>query len=183
MESAYVRNKGLASSQEEILRNAILELTEIQKKINSVEAYRELFMLLHNDYYVDNYVLLKDLLNPDESPLYKHVELNANQKGFYKKAFENVFDPSLYPNLDYVLNISQHYKSTNQPDLAFYMPYPEDENGVPFTETDIPTYVPTVVTDENLADYGYGYKEENGQWNTYITDDNYALQNATINLF
>ncbi len=33
MESAYVRNKGLASSQEEILRNAILELTEIQKKI------------------------------------------------------------------------------------------------------------------------------------------------------
>ncbi|NPA45848.1 MAG: hypothetical protein GXO24_01390, partial [Chlorobi bacterium] len=189
-EKAYRRTKGLADNPTDILRNAILELTDIQMQLSKDrKAYKELFYLLHNDLYADNYVKLKDLLDPDNSLLYNKMKVPEELKGAFKNAFNAINNSQNYPNLNYLLsrnNYQQRSSAVNQPDfldsadLAYYMPYPEDENGQAFTDQDNPTYVPTVIEDENRADYGYGYKEENGQWNTYITDDNYAQQNSTI---
>jgi len=174
----------LGEDPEEILRQAILELTEINQEI-STDAHRELFSLLKNHYYKDYYVGLNDILSLKED-LYKSSEVPSGLKGKYRISFFEIFNESKYPNLAYILNLNNEYQqrtSTNHPqflnqiDLFFYMPYEENDNGTLFTEDQSLTYVPAV-TDSNS---GYGWIEQSdGSWVSVPTNDDYAAQNPTI---
>lgn len=182
-ESLYTMSHQLESEPSELVRNAILEMTEILKNIKG-EGYQELFALLHNQYFLEGNVGLKDLLNPETSPIYNKTEINPELKGKFKETFYQLFDPKRYPNLHAIIQRHHYsYRSSSQPDFLnsadvyFYMPYPEDDNGNAFSDNDKPTYVPAV-TD---ADAGYGWKENNNnEWERVATNDDYAANNATI---
>ena len=182
-ESLYVMSHQLESKPDALLRNAMLEMTDLMKNMDE-DGYKELFALLHGKYYLEGYVGLKDLLYPNMSPLYAKAEVNPELKGKFRDAFYRLFDANRYPNLNAILQRHQVARRSNtQPDFMnsadvyFYMPYPEDDNGNPFTDSDNPTYVPAVTE----ANEGYGWKEDNnGEWQRVVTNDDYGSSHATI---
>ncbi len=173
----------LGKTSEEILRQAILELTEVNKKI-SKEGYLELRYLLKNNYYKDYYVGLNDLLSLNEE-VYKSTKCPDNLKGKYLSSFNIVFNELKYPNLAYILSSSNgnyqrsssHPQFLNQDGLFFYMPYQENDDGIPFSNNANPTYVPAVA--DSQAGYGW-IKQSDDTWYMVATDDNYAASTPTI---
>lgn len=179
----YETDGVLGKTEEEIWRKAILELTMINKLI-SKDAYSELYYLLHNDYYIDSYVRLKDLLNPKKSIVYENSNIPSDFIGKFSEDFNKYFDSKIHPNLDYLLRREQFQgRSTALPnflsnaDIFYYQPYKENDNNEIFSFEESITYVPAVLD----GNEGYGYVENvDGTWREEIINDDYMANNNTI---
>ena len=189
--SIYTKSNKFELNSKERMRNAILELIELQKNINNnLDARKELSLLLKNKYYVDHYVGLIDILYPNESKsLYEKSNIPKNLIGKYSEAFFNEINKEResYSNLKYIVNKKKNLISTNKNsdfdlnyyDIAtiqFYAPYIEDMNDIEFDDESNATYVPGVID----SDFGLGYKNINNEWSEITIDDNYANNNRTI---
>jgi len=189
-DSAYEMSHQLENSNKERLRNAILELTELMKFIPSKhKALKEIYNLSDNKYYKDNFVFLSDLLNYDNSNLYKSKKIQSNYIGAFRDFIKETMvkkNADKYPNLNYYINriFNKQYhpsKSNNltdfyqNADIAFYIPYFEDDNDNLLSSNN-PTYVPAVID----GNEGVGYKKVNNDWETVSVNDDYATNNLTM---
>lgn len=185
--SRYKRSGKLESQNEEIVRNAILELTELSKKaLMNSEISLELGSLIDNEFYVDKVVSISDLLNYNTSLVYKYADVPHSAVGKYADFFykETSTNKEEYPNLLFLVsresnqgllkNASDDFYQNAQ--ITYYMPYDEDDNGNLFDTTLTPTLVPSVID----ADAGLGESYINGQWGTVMSDDDYAANNFTL---
>lgn len=185
----------LEDNSKERVRNAVLEMTELIKVIKQdySMAYEELFVLLKSDLYVEPYVGLHELLEPDKSLLYQHTNVEGSLRGKFKEAFNVIIENNKekYPNL---IAVSKRKKSEIQPmnnnatqdfdlndydeaTIAVYVPYIEDVNNNFFDVNDELTLVPGVID----ADSGLGYIEQNdGSWSPVTANDSYSENNFTM---
>ncbi|MGM0634674.1 MAG: hypothetical protein ACQESK_01315 [Bacteroidota bacterium] len=183
----------LGDNPEEIMRNAILEFTDMLKLLdNTDDAYIEMFYLFQNNYYVDSYIALEDLLNPSSSEIYNKVDDSKFTKGSFKIFFNNSIDsdPDSYQNLNYVVNnrnipsselsdeekMEQFYEVA---DITLYSPYIVNESTSSlFVESDDFTLVPGVIdADSGL---GYSYNSSSVKWSEIQADDDYSANNFSI---
>jgi len=177
--SLYLLTHKKGNNSKEIMRQAILELTEITKKM-SKDARSEIFELTKNKYYLsaDKVVGLKDLLN-EKSDIYKFTS-NLKNKNIFKKEFYKYFNSNIYPNLHSILSRNNNKNQLDFYDNAeiyYHLSYEEDDNGNYFTEDDQATYVPAVID----GDSGIGYIDQgNNNYTTMVVDDNYAANHSTI---
>ncbi len=139
----YVHSGKLEKNPKERIRNALIELTEISKKIFANSNVRaEIYYLSQSEFYKDYYVPLKDLANYKYSALYSSVDIPENLKGSFFKAIEKIINPEEYPNLYYIwsylpknqqilqriepcdtLTNDEYYEMAG---LTYYIPYAPD---------------------------------------------------------
>lgn len=192
----YLASGELEIESKEIIRNGVLEMTELTKiiKTNYPLAYQELFELLKSRFYVEPYVGLHELIDPNSAIIYLETEINSSIVGSFKQAFEiEVNEKSgRFPNLEYISlrrpNLNNQMRSTSNPEdfdldfydaatIAFYAPYIEDLNDIEFDIEDNLTVVPGVID----ADTGLGYKQlSNDSWVNITVNDDYAENNFTL---
>lgn len=117
----------------------------LEKVYKNLWALHEVNAAIKTGYYVDERVLLKDLLTPDKSPLYKtgkFIAANA-RKGSFKKTFAEQLLKGNYPLLKAIIGQPPSAMSrasddgwpsiestneiwTNENGLSIYFPYSED---------------------------------------------------------
>ena len=104
----------------EVLKEVSTILKEVYQSPN---AYYEVNAAIYSDYHADERVLLKDLLFPEKSPLYKSEKFKASKAipGEFKKTFYEVLAKSNYPYLKKAMRIS-----TTQNNLRSIAPVPTD---------------------------------------------------------
>jgi hypothetical protein len=94
------------SNKEKLRVDVIKEVTSILKKIyKDPKVKYEVTSTIRSEYYVDETVLLKDLLTPNKSPLYqtpKFIETRSG-KGFFKAAFAEELLKGQYPLLEGIM--------------------------------------------------------------------------------
>ena len=182
-EDSVEREDVSIKSSREIMKKAILELTEIQQRVteNDYDSFMEIYYLSKNDYYKDNYVFLSDLLNPNNSDIYQKCKIPKEYVGKYKQEFYQVFNKKEYPNLSDVINRNtknlKNINSNNFYDLAkisFYIPYLLNDNNTELQVSNI-TYVSGIKD----ADEAKGVKFVGGKWETVLADDDYSSENLT----
>lgn len=163
----------------EIKRNAIIELTELSKEVFSSKSVRdELYLLGVSDYFSDQYIPLRDLLNPDESLFYRDAKIPSDIKGSYKRAYESLLNdsPNEYINLKLLdHSVSRSSKSNTSytyNGLSYYCPYCLDYSQSSFT--------PTLVPELTDADIGPGYEPSSSGYVTTMVDDSYAEITPTL---
>lgn len=186
----YEKSGELETKSKEIARNAVLELIDLQKIIHiNQSAFMEIYHLTDNEFYIDNYCTLSDLLNPNTSGVYKKSKVPMRYLGEFKKAFEAETSkhPELYPNLIYVsnklnaknqdsdFNIEDFYADA---DLTFYIPYKTDDNEVIIDPYDGTTYIPGVI--DAMEGLGYKYNEDTEEFEEIITNDDYANSKMSV---
>jgi hypothetical protein len=99
------------AKQEDVNRvKVVKELASMLKNIyQDREAYYEVNVAIFTGYYSDERVLLKDLLTPETSPVYKtkHFMQSRAKSGSFKKRFYEELSKGEYPNLKAALGYSQ----------------------------------------------------------------------------
>ena len=188
--SLYKMSGKLEFESSEIVRNSVLEMTEIFKLIveKDNQARKEIFEILKSDFYIEPYVGLSELLEPQKAEIYKFIEVNKSLKGSFKKAFELELNKNSikYPNLKEIserrVGLDSQIKTLganfhDYASLAFYIPYMVDENNVEFESDDNITVVPAVVDSNSGLGYSRG---DNDSWDAVMVDDSYAENNLTL---
>lgn len=189
----YLKSGRLGSDSEDIMRNAILEFSDMLKELRvHDDAYKELFYLFQNTHYVDHYVGLEDLLNHETALIYEQVDTNLFTKGSFKTFFNNEMDrtPNLYVNLNHVLKNRMELADETDDDqklslfyeiarITLYAPnLINSETDGTFNDTDLFTIVPGVVDgDEGL---GYQFNDDLNTWGDITANENTADNNFTI---
>lgn len=157
----------------------IKEIASILKKIyGKAWVVYEVNTAIKTDYYEDETVLLRDLLTPDRSPLYKTQKfLSAKaHPGVFKKAFAEQLQKGNYPNLIRLIGQPPSALSrtmdewpvvdtaneiwTDQYGYSIYFPYSEDYPLVTPFDPNINTVngqLVTIVYADREADSGPGY--------------------------
>lgn len=168
-----------ASQDIEIKKNAIIELTELSKVLMESKSVRdELFLLGVVDYYADQYIPLRDLLNPEESQLYRKAKIPSEIKGSYKRAYERNLDsrPNDFRNLrllDHsILGNAKNGTSYTYNGLSYYCPYCLDYSQNSFN--------PTLVPELTDADSGPGYEPSSSGYTNTTVNDSYAESTPTL---
>lgn len=92
------------------MKERVALLKDVSKMLKVVyqdpKAYYEVNAAILSGYYEDERVLLKDLLFPETSPLYKREAFKkfAAEPGHFKKRFYAALDTGSYPHLEAALN-------------------------------------------------------------------------------
>lgn len=169
-------------------KNQVALIKEVASILETVYqdpyAYYEVNTAIYSDYYEDERVLLKDLLFPESSPLYKTEKFLSfkAEKGRFAKAFFETMNRGNFPLLQKALKIpssgnmnSRDYTMTTTPidtsieifsnskGVSIYFPYSENFQ-VPLTtsyfdKVNTPpyiTYLATIVAADREADTGPG---------------------------
>jgi hypothetical protein len=173
-------------TQQEKRTVAILEeVGDILGKVyQNPKAFQEANAAIYSEYYEDERVLLKDLLFPEVSRLYKTNRFKSFHAytGSFKEEFIKILNNGNYPNLKKELSVSSSNNVRNQriymesptdtekeifsnsSGVAIYFPYSENF-AVPLTTTYFdnvntsPTgYLATIVSAQSDADVGFGRK-------------------------
>ena len=192
-ENPYEKSGRLGTDAEDIMRNAILEFSDLLKNLKvEDDAYKELFYLFQNNHYVDSYVPLSDLLNHESAMIYERSDVSKFTKGSFKTFFNSQLDsnPTDYVNLSHVLN----NRLTLVDDAI-----EAQKNELFFDIANITLYTPTIINEktENLfldddlfvivpgvidANEGLGYElnMDTGNWdettvNTDTTNENFTI--------
>lgn len=151
-----------ASTQKERERVEVLkEVSSILREVyQNPKAYYEVNAAIYSEYYADERVLLKDLLFPKLSPIYKKDKFLAfkSPQGEFRKEFYATLDNGSYPNLEKALGINAgniNYRPqsagpsdtakeifSNSSGVSIYFPYSENF-GTIFT----PSYFDNINTD------------------------------------
>ncbi len=192
---SYEMSGFLEENSRELVRNSVLEMTEMMKNIvsNHPQAYEELLFIFKSDFYYESYVGLFELLEPETAVIYQRINMDSRLKGSFKKAFEEELRKNYleYPNLSVISlrkrnNFNSYRVASNLEDfdltfydeaaIAFYAPYIEDLNDNEFDLSDEPTLIPGVID----ADSGLGYKKTNDNWEVKTVDDDYSESNFSI---
>lgn len=122
-----------------LLREVSIILKEVYK---DPKAYREVNATIYSGYYEDERVLLKDLLFPETSVLYKTKDFKKFQSGvgIFKQRFVEELDKGNYPALKHAIP-SQNYAArentvvptdtaaeifSNSSGVSIYFPYSEN---------------------------------------------------------
>ena len=194
IDNNYEMSGKLEFDSTELVRNSVLEMTEMFKLISQENslAYKEVFELLKSDFYIEPYIGLFELLEPQKAVIYEFTKMDENLKGSFKKVFEEELNnnPHKYPNLKEVSKRKRDYNSQEKSPLksidlnfhdyasiAFYVPYILNDNDIEFELNDKITLVPAVID----SDSGLGYKKgTNNSWSSVMTDDDYAVNNFTL---
>lgn len=183
----YTKSGVLETSSKEIVRNGILELTDLMKEITSnKEVITELYESINNHYYKENYITLNDLIFFKESNAYKKASIPINHQGNFKRELLNELknNSKKYPNLNFLVKKSGNEKTLKNDsfydlaEITFYIPYLKNDDDILINPYKSTTFVPAVID----ANKGLGYKL-NSNTNTYekvLTDDDYANQQMTI---
>lgn len=190
----YQMSLVLETDSKERVRNSVLELTELLKVMRPKYplAFQELDVLLKSNFYIEPYLGLYELLEPDNSVIYKEINVNENIKGSFKIAFEKELAENIekYPNLTEVSKrkrvrriitnskiIEKNFGFYDEAAIAFYAPYVKDLNDKEFNINNDLSIVPAVID----ADKGIGYKENSHDvWDITSVDDDYAENNFTL---
>jgi hypothetical protein len=132
------------TTQKEKQTVAVLkEVGDILKSVyRKPEARAEAIAAIKTEYYVDERVLLKDLLFPESSPLYNTDKFRQSRadKGVFKKYFFETFEKGNYPNLKAAMKLNNYntretapvpVDSTNEiwtdeNGVSIYFPYSEN---------------------------------------------------------
>lgn len=186
----YEKSGKLEIESKEIVRNAVLELVDLQKEIHKNQAaFMEIYHLTDNTFYVDNYCSLSDLLNPSNAEVYKRSKVPMRFIGEYKKAFDAELQSNLnqYPNLNFItnsvkirgknaeFNIEDFYANA---DLTFYIPYKSNDNEVIIDPYNGTTYVPGVI--DAIEGLGYKYNSDTEEFDEVMTNDDYANAKMSV---
>lgn len=153
----------------------IKEVTDILKQVYSKpKAVQEVVATIRTEYYVDERVLLKDLLTPEESPVYQTEKFRTSgvEKGVFKTAFFEAYAKGNYPNLRAALKPANgNYRTaeqgidttheiwTNSNGVSIYFPYSEDFPGFnpnSSTNNTVDGDLITLVAADREADSGPG---------------------------
>lgn len=189
----YQKSGRLGVDSEDIMRNAILEFSDLLKTLDvSDDAYKELFYLFQNNHYVDSYVPLSDLLNHEVAGIYERSDTSKFTIGSFETFFNAELDrnPNNYINLNYVLNnrltLPDETSETDKNRLFFdianitlYVPSIEnDKTDDLFNDNDPFVIVPGVIdADEGL---GYEFNIDTGNWDETTVNSETASQNFTM---
>lgn len=150
-----------ATTEKEKQTVAILkEVSTILKEMyKNPKVFHEVVATIYSGYYGDERVLLRDLLFPEQSPIYKMEKFKSLRSpvGLFKKEFLKTFNKGDYPNLIKAFGTSSsvNYRTTeeiptdptleifsNSSGASIYFPYSENY-GTTFT----PQYFDNINTD------------------------------------
>lgn len=164
------------TAQKDQQRVAVIkEVADILKVVYSKpKAVQEVVATIRTEYYVDERVLLKDLLTPETSPVYETEKFRTSgvEKGVFKTAFFEAYAKGDYPNLKEALKPTasnhrtleqgidpKHEIWTNSNGVSIYFPYSEDFPGInpndPSNNTENGNLI-TIVAADRHADSGPG---------------------------
>ena len=165
------------------------------------KAFYEVVATIYSGYYNDERVLLRDLLFPENSPIYKMEKFKSLRSdiGIFKKEFLNVFNKGTYPNLNkaFAVSASTNYRTSgpapiddttqeifsNSNGVSIYFPYSENF-AAPLTKeyfdqiNTYPGYKATIVAADRVADSGPG--DEPYPCGT-IQDKHYCFRAVIVN--
>ncbi|MBL7737854.1 MAG: hypothetical protein JNK14_01460 [Chitinophagaceae bacterium] len=192
------------TSIEKLRVEAIKEVTSILKRIyKDPNVVYEVNSAIKSEYYTDERVLLRDLLTPDKSPVYKSKKFieSLSVKGTFKEAFIEELDKGNYPRLNAIMSNSANRTFrltddwpiidttneiwTNEYGLSIYFPYSEDFPSInphdPTNNTETGQLV-TLVSADREADSGPGYEPyvSTGNPNEPMCPDNICYNNVTV---
>jgi hypothetical protein len=87
IDNNYEMSGKLEFDSTELVRNSVLEMTEMFKLISQENslAYKEVFELLKSDFYIEPYIGLFELLEPQKAVIYEFTKMDENLKGSFKK--------------------------------------------------------------------------------------------------
>lgn len=165
----------------ELLKNAIIELTELSKGMFQNDAVREeLFALARTDYYYDHYVGLWDVMHPESSPLYLKSGLSGEGEGAIKGYIQKELTGKHSANYQHLLYyVTKPYNNAGKEDryfdraeLYFYVPYVVDYQLATF----YPSLLPAIVD----ADKAMGYQPHAGGYSAILIDEDFAENNPTV---
>jgi hypothetical protein len=144
-------------------------LGEVYKDKN---AFTEVNETIYSDYYADERVLLKDLLQPDQSDLFKNSKnLRGKPQVFFKETFEKVFEDKFNKNGRTNAADFEDYLIKNG--VSIYFPYSKN-----FANKNS-TKITVVVPQQKESDEGDGIEySDKGSKNVKVNDE-YAQKNPT----
>lgn len=161
--------------------NTILEVTRVLRKIyKDRQVVEEVNAAIATGYYEDETVLLKDLLNPQLSPIYQFQSFKDRSlaKGFKPEYFKVKFEEELGITNSPNVRTSDMYFDDNG--VSIYFPYSEDTQ---YSTYPITVVAGTVESDQANASHPlcddlnpttYAYCSQ-----TVTVNDNYASTNPT----
>lgn len=171
----------VVQSSPEKLKPSINELQEkaeqlsqiLQEVYQNADALKELNEAIYTEYYSDERVALKDLLNPDESELYNTSKSlrSSSIKSSFKEAFEEIVDKKLDKNSRTSGEDFEDYLIKNG--VSIYFPYSDNFKNKAITSLTI------VVPKEKETDEGNGTLVNGINKKTVIVNDEYAKKYPT----
>lgn len=147
-------------------------VTKVLREIyRNHEVVEEVNAAVATGYYVDETIMLKDLLNPETSPVYQMESFKerAQARGVQSGLFKQYFEEALGKQNARQMNDDYFYDG----DIYIYFPYNEETSGY----NQIPVVVPaTVEADEAWAYQPYGPEPDiiNPPGHMTLVNDNYA---------
>jgi hypothetical protein len=188
----------------EVLKEVSAVLEEVYQK---PKAYYEANAAIYSEYYADERVLLKDLLFPETSPLYKTDKFKSFKAipGEFKKEFYEILAKNEFPNLKKVMRISnlQHRIAaavptdtsmeifSNSTGVSIYFPYSENfgSNFTPayfdnINQPNLLSYLATVIPADREADSAQGRKPSKRKIGTnfFVTYTNVMVKDSYAEL-
>jgi hypothetical protein len=174
--------------------NMIKEFSAALKNVyKNLWALYEVNATIKSGYYIDERVLLRDLLTPEKSPLYKTEAFRQYKAkaGAFKQAFANELSEGNYPLLQSAIGLPAASITgrvedwptvdqaneiwSNESGLCIYFPYSEDftfSNPFDVNINTVNGQLVTIVTADREADEGPG------EWPYYCSSD----PNEPVNL-
>jgi hypothetical protein len=175
--------------------NLIKEFSAALKNVyKNLWALHEVNATIKSGYYIDERVLLRDLLTPENSPLYKTEAFRKfnSRSGSFKQAFAKELSKGIYPLLQSAIGtpdgringremedwptVDQTNEIwSNESGLCIYFPYSEDftfSNPYDVNINTVNGQLVTIVTADREADEGPG------EWPYYCSSD----PNEPVNL-
>jgi hypothetical protein len=178
------------SAEVQLKKEILLEAVEALKKVYShPDAVMEVRAAVQTRYYWDDQVWLRDLLNPDQSLVYKKAQMKSIPKGRFKEYFMNAINDPNFTNLKKYVDkeiIGSQFPPVNTqadnvvpPDpcnvqqMAIYFPYNEV-----FASANNPN--PTLVAATVDANSAPGQEPgNNGNYASVTVNDAYAKLHPT----
>lgn len=182
----------------------IKEVSEVMKAVyRKPKAVEEVNAIIGTGYYVDERVLLKDLIFPEKSPVYATDKFKASgaSKGFFKNIFLEEVAKGEYPRLKDIFNPNfnryrqseassgidtTHEIWTDEFGASIYFPYSENFLNVSPTDPSNNTFggnLVTIVSADREADSGPGWEPYYAEPdpNGFTCPDNICYRRVTVN--
>jgi hypothetical protein len=147
----YVDPEVVKTPEDKKKAETILQVTRVLRKIyKDRKVVEEVNAAIATGYYVDESVMLKDLLDPDNSPIYQLPEFNERKlkRGFVAGRFKTAFEQELgIPNSEQLRSEDYYFEENG---VGIYFPYHEDTQYSSYPLTIVPA---TVEADQAYAQH------------------------------
>ncbi|MBL7859831.1 MAG: hypothetical protein JNJ65_01635 [Cyclobacteriaceae bacterium] len=155
---------------------AILTTTRVLRKIyKDRNVIEEVNAAIASDYYEDERVLLKDLLNPENSPIYQLPQFKERQlkRGFEVGIFKTSFERELGHQEKSGENFRTNEEFFDDSGVSIYFPYHEQTQYTNYIYAIVPA---TVEADQQVIPMPYGPEPDiiNPPDHTMLVNDNYS---------